>query len=122
MFWPGHARTPNRALRGRAKSGAPLSFVVRRQTTFVACPSIHQLLTKPAMPVEVINPQSLRQTRTYFQASIGTGTRLICLAGQAGIDAAGQVVSKGDLSAQTEQAYKNIHMPCSVPGPASLTS
>jgi len=61
------------------------------------------------MPVEVINPQSLRQTRTYFQASIATGTRLICLAGQAGVDATGQVVGKDDLSTQTEQAYKNIH-------------
>jgi enamine deaminase RidA (YjgF/YER057c/UK114 family) len=61
------------------------------------------------MAVELINPASLRQTRTYFQASIGTGTRLICLAGQAGIDAAGEVVGKGDLTAQTEQAYKNVH-------------
>ena len=61
------------------------------------------------MPVQVVNPDGIHKTTTYFQASVSTGSKVICLSGQAAIDSNGKLVGAGDLAAQTEQAYRNIH-------------
>ena len=61
------------------------------------------------MPVQVVNPNGIYKTTTYFQASVSTGSKIICLSGQAAIDSNGKLVGAGDLAAQTEQAYRNIH-------------
>jgi enamine deaminase RidA (YjgF/YER057c/UK114 family) len=61
------------------------------------------------MPVEVVNPSGIYKPATYFQASISTGSRLVCLSGQVGIDEQGNLVGPDDLAAQTEQAYRNVY-------------
>ena len=61
------------------------------------------------MSVQVVNPDGIHKTTTYFQASVSSGSKIICLAGQAAIDRDGKLVGAGDLAAQTEQAYRNIH-------------
>lgn len=61
------------------------------------------------MPVQVVNPDGIHNTTTYFQASVSTGSKVICLSGQAAVDSNGRLVGAGDLAAQTEQAYRNIH-------------
>ena len=61
------------------------------------------------MPVQVVNPDGIHKTTTYFQASVSTGSKFICLSGQAAIDSDGKLVGAGDLAAQTEQAYRNLY-------------
>ena len=62
------------------------------------------------MGVVVVNPDGIHKTTTYFQASIASGTRFICLAGQLAVDAQGRLVGHRDLAAQTQQAYSNVHI------------
>ena len=62
------------------------------------------------MGVVVVNPNGIRKPTTYFQASVASGTRFICLAGQVAVDEQGGLVGPGDLAAQTEQAYRNVHL------------
>jgi enamine deaminase RidA (YjgF/YER057c/UK114 family) len=61
------------------------------------------------MGVKVINPSGIYRPTTYYQASVSSGDRLICLSGQAGIDEQGNPVGPNDLAAQTEQAYRNVY-------------
>jgi len=60
--------------------------------------------------VEVVNPNGIYKPKTYFQASVSSGTRIISLAGQVAIDEHGTVVGAGDLSAQTDRAYRNVFL------------
>jgi enamine deaminase RidA (YjgF/YER057c/UK114 family) len=60
------------------------------------------------MAVNVVNPRGLYKPTTYFQASVSTGQRIICLSGQVAIDEGGKLVGAGDLAVQTEQAYRNV--------------
>ena len=60
------------------------------------------------MPVHLLNPEGLFQPDSYFQAAIAIGTRTIHLSGQPALDEAGHLVGKDDLSAQAEQAYRNV--------------
>ncbi|MGZ5571842.1 MAG: RidA family protein [Usitatibacter sp.] len=60
------------------------------------------------MAVDVVNPKGIYKPTTYFQASVSTGTRIICLSGQVAIDEQGKLVGAGDLAAQTQQAYRRV--------------
>ncbi len=62
------------------------------------------------MGVEVVNPDGIYKPTTYFQASVSSGTKIISLAGQVAVDGMGKLVGAGDLTAQTEQAYRNVHL------------
>lgn len=61
------------------------------------------------MPVQLLNPDTLPQPDVYAQLSIAEGSRLVFISGQVARDAHGQLVGDGDLAAQTEQAYANLH-------------
>jgi enamine deaminase RidA (YjgF/YER057c/UK114 family) len=73
------------------------------------------------MGVVVVNPDGIHKTTTYFQASIASGTRLICLAGQVAIDQQGQLIGSGDLATQTQQAYRNVYLALKVLGASMRT-
>lgn len=60
------------------------------------------------MPVEVLNPEGLSKPDMYRQVAIATGSRLVFIAGQVSRDADGNPVGDGDLTAQTEQAFRNV--------------
>lgn len=60
------------------------------------------------MSVELSNPRGIFQPSTYSQVAVATGTRTVYLSGQVAIDEQGNVVGKGDLTAQAEQAYLNV--------------
>jgi enamine deaminase RidA (YjgF/YER057c/UK114 family) len=60
--------------------------------------------------VEVVNPDGIYKPTTYFRASVSSGTKIISLAGQVAVDRMGKLVGAGDLAAQTEQAYRNVHL------------
>ena len=60
------------------------------------------------MTVELINPEGIVNLPVHHQASVATGSKIISLAGQVSWDANAQLVGKGDLAAQAEQAYLNV--------------
>lgn len=60
------------------------------------------------MPVQTINPPSLFQPTMYSQVAVAAGPRTVFVAGQAPLDASGQLVGEGDLAAQTEQVFRNV--------------
>jgi enamine deaminase RidA (YjgF/YER057c/UK114 family) len=60
------------------------------------------------MHVQYLNPPSLCPTFGWTHAVIVKGGKTVYISGQVGIDEHGVVVGKGDLGAQTEQAFRNI--------------
>ncbi|MFY7065309.1 RidA family protein [Nocardiopsis changdeensis] len=61
------------------------------------------------MPVQLLNPSALPRPEAYAQVSIAEGSRLVFVSGQVARDADGNPVGEGDLAAQSEQAYANVH-------------
>ncbi|MGW0841989.1 RidA family protein [Streptomyces sp. NPDC002787] len=60
------------------------------------------------MAIALVNPSGLPKIDVYRQVSVGTGTKLVFIAGQVAWDAEGVTVGEGDLAAQVEQCYLNI--------------
>ncbi|GCD95644.1 RidA family protein [Embleya hyalina] len=60
------------------------------------------------MAVTLTNPAGLPEIDVYRQVSVGTGSKLVFLAGQVAWDADGVTVGEGDLAAQVEQCYRNV--------------
>lgn len=61
------------------------------------------------MPTILINPAGLPEVPIYRHVSVSTGSRLVFIAGQTAVDADGNTVGEGDLAAQVEQVYLNLH-------------
>lgn len=61
------------------------------------------------MAVTLVNPEGLPQVDLYRQVSVATGSKLVFIAGQVARTAKGGKVGDGDLAAQTEQCYLNLH-------------
>jgi len=60
------------------------------------------------MTVECINPADLPNPETYSQVVVATGTRLVFVSGQEPEDIHGNLVGRGDLSAQANQVFTNL--------------
>lgn len=60
------------------------------------------------MGIELLNPDGLYKPDSYHQVAVATGSRLVFLSGQVAQDTSGAIVGKGDLAAQSEQAYRNV--------------
>jgi enamine deaminase RidA (YjgF/YER057c/UK114 family) len=60
------------------------------------------------MDKEVINPGSFAKPVGYNNGILVKGGKLLFLAGQPALDAAGQIIGPGDLVAQFQQAFSNI--------------
>ena len=60
------------------------------------------------MPIECINPAGLPVPLQYSHVAVGTGSRLVFVAGQVAEDADGTVVGPGDIAVQARQAFANI--------------
>jgi enamine deaminase RidA (YjgF/YER057c/UK114 family) len=60
------------------------------------------------MAVELSNVQGMYEPTSYVHVGVATGSRTIYLAGQVARDVKGEVVGRGDLSAQVEYAYLNV--------------
>lgn len=59
--------------------------------------------------VQHLNPAGLHKNPAYTQAVVVNGNATtIYVGGQNAVDASGNIVGKGDLSAQTEKALQNI--------------
>ena len=60
------------------------------------------------MDKRFINPEGMVKPGAYTPAISVSGGRTIYVSGQVAQDAAGNVIGKGDLLAQTDQVYKNL--------------
>ncbi len=60
------------------------------------------------MEKRFLNPEGLVKPGAYTPVVSVTGGRTLYISGQVSQDAAGQLVGKDDLLAQTEQVYKNL--------------
>jgi len=60
------------------------------------------------MALECINPTSLPTPTSYSHGVIARGSRLVFVAGQVAEDSEGNVVGRGDMSAQARQVFANI--------------
>jgi enamine deaminase RidA (YjgF/YER057c/UK114 family) len=59
--------------------------------------------------VEHVNPEGMFRSPAFTQAVVVRGPhRVVYVGGQDGVDASGQVVGRGDIRAQTEQALHNL--------------
>lgn len=61
------------------------------------------------MTIELLNPAGLPDADVYRQVAVATGTKIVFLSGQVARDADGNPVGPGDLSAQVEQAVRNVN-------------
>jgi enamine deaminase RidA (YjgF/YER057c/UK114 family) len=55
-----------------------------------------------------LNPPELAPPEGFVHVSIGTGSRIVFIAGQVATDQNGSLVGEGDLTAQAEQALLNV--------------
>jgi enamine deaminase RidA (YjgF/YER057c/UK114 family) len=60
------------------------------------------------MTLELINPAGLSTPASYSQVAVGTGSRLVFVAGQVADDAQGDLIGPGDLAVQARQAFANV--------------
>jgi enamine deaminase RidA (YjgF/YER057c/UK114 family) len=60
------------------------------------------------MTLECINPAHLPTPETYTQVVVATGTKLVFVSGQEPEDVRGNLVGRGDLSAQAHQVFANL--------------
>lgn len=59
--------------------------------------------------VQHLDPGGLHRNPAYSQAIVVTGpVKTVYVGGQNAVDAAGKIVGKGDLGAQSEQVLKNV--------------
>jgi enamine deaminase RidA (YjgF/YER057c/UK114 family) len=58
--------------------------------------------------MRIINPPSLTKPSGYSHGILAEGGRVLCLAGQTGMDATGRITHPGDLVAQFGQALSNL--------------
>ena len=59
--------------------------------------------------IQYLNPDSLHKNPAYSQAVVVTGqVKTVYVGGQNAVDASGEIVGKGDIKTQTEQAIKNV--------------
>jgi enamine deaminase RidA (YjgF/YER057c/UK114 family) len=68
------------------------------------------------MSIEFINPPELCPTFGWTHVVSSTGGKTIHISGQVAINAQGEVVGKGDMQAQTEQAFHNVALALAAAG------
>jgi enamine deaminase RidA (YjgF/YER057c/UK114 family) len=63
----------------------------------------------PTTPVQHLNPEGLHQNHAFTNVvTIAANARTIYVGGQNALTADGEIVGKGDLTAQTEQIFHNL--------------
>jgi enamine deaminase RidA (YjgF/YER057c/UK114 family) len=60
------------------------------------------------LPLERINPAGLATPQTYSHVIVGSGSRLVFVAGQVAEDDQGNLVGPGDPAVQARQAFGNV--------------
>lgn len=60
------------------------------------------------MTIDRSNPQGLSKPTGYSHVAVVTAGRQVHVSGQVALDAAGNLVGKGDIGAQAEQVFANL--------------
>ena len=68
------------------------------------------------MKVEYLNPSQLCPTFGWTHVASVTAGRTIYVSGQVSINERGELVGKGDMRAQTEQAFRNVEFALTAAG------
>ena len=68
------------------------------------------------MLIQRLNPPTLSKPTGYSHATLVTAGRQVHVSGQVALNAAGEIVGKGDIAAQTEQVYENLKIALSAAG------
>jgi enamine deaminase RidA (YjgF/YER057c/UK114 family) len=68
------------------------------------------------MTVQYINPPGLCPTFGWTHVAAYAGGKTIHISGQVAVNAKGEVVGRGDLKRQTEQAFENIRVALAAAG------
>jgi enamine deaminase RidA (YjgF/YER057c/UK114 family) len=68
------------------------------------------------MLIQRLNPPTLSKPTGYSHATLVTAGRQVHVSGQVALNAAGEIVGKGDIAAQTEQVYENLTIALSAAG------
>jgi len=58
--------------------------------------------------ITLVNPEALPKVDFHRQVAIGSGTKIVFMAGQVAWDADRTLIGEGDLAAQVEQCYLNV--------------
>lgn len=74
----------------------------------LALASVSSLAQKGPAVIQRMNPPGLSTPTGYSHVVSARGGRTVYIAGQVAFDAKGQLVGKGDLSAQTRQVFANL--------------
>ncbi|MFN4258013.1 MAG: RidA family protein [Gemmataceae bacterium] len=61
------------------------------------------------MHIDFFNPATLSPTFGWSHVVTATGGKTVYISGQVSVNERGEVVGKGDLRAQTEQTFENLH-------------
>ena len=61
-----------------------------------------------AVPTQFLNPPGLSPTFGWTHVVTSTGGKTIHVSGQVSVNERGEVVGKGDLRKQTQQAFENV--------------
>ena len=68
------------------------------------------------MSIEFLNPPELCKTHGWTHVVISSRGKTIYISGQTAVDAAGNVVGKGNLKQQTEQTFDNLRVALAAAG------
>ena len=68
------------------------------------------------MSNEFLNPPALCKTHGWTHVVTTSGGKTVHISGQTAIDAAGNVIAKGDLKRQTEQTFENLRLALAAAG------
>ena len=68
------------------------------------------------MMKQFLNPPTLGPTTGWTHVVASSGGKTIHVSGQVGVDERGDIVGRGDLKAQTERTFANIHIALRPPG------
>jgi enamine deaminase RidA (YjgF/YER057c/UK114 family) len=61
------------------------------------------------MPIQHLNPEGMHRSPVFSQGIIlPANARILLIGGQNGVNARGEVVAKGDVARQTQQALDNL--------------
>lgn len=61
------------------------------------------------MTIRYINPPTIAHPSGYTHVVEATGGRTIYISGQVALDASGNLVGEGDMRAQAQQVFENLH-------------
>jgi enamine deaminase RidA (YjgF/YER057c/UK114 family) len=62
------------------------------------------------MAHQYINPPTLAHPTGYTHVVEATGARTVYISGQVALDSSGNIVGQGDMRAQAQQVFENLHV------------